>query len=56
MYTVPAYVDWRACTATPLAGIADYKVHLKLLGWMVLGAVGAAAKNEDFGFLDRICF
>jgi hypothetical protein len=26
----PMYVDWRACTATPLTGLADYKVRLKL--------------------------
>ncbi len=30
MDTVPAYVDWRACTATQLSGVADYKVRLKL--------------------------
>ena len=30
MDTVPAYVDWRACTATPLSGLADYKIRLKL--------------------------
>jgi hypothetical protein len=29
MDTVPAYVDWRACTATS-AGLADKKVRLKL--------------------------
>jgi hypothetical protein len=29
--TVPAYVDWRACTATPLSGEkAYYNVRLKL--------------------------
>jgi hypothetical protein len=31
MDTVPANVDWRACTATPLSGLADYMVRLKLL-------------------------
>ncbi len=30
MDTVPAYVDWRACTATQLSGVADYQVRLKL--------------------------
>jgi hypothetical protein len=32
MDTAPAYVDWRACTATPLSGLslADCKVRLKL--------------------------
>ncbi len=30
MDTILAYVDWRACTATPLSGLADYKVLLKL--------------------------
>jgi hypothetical protein len=31
MDTVPAYVDWRACRATPLSRLtADYKVSLKL--------------------------
>ncbi len=30
MYPVPAYVDWRACTATKLTGLADYKARLKL--------------------------
>ncbi len=30
MDTVPAYVDWRACTATPLSGVSRLKVSLKL--------------------------
>jgi hypothetical protein len=30
MNTVPAYVDWQACRATPLSRIRDFKVRLKL--------------------------
>jgi hypothetical protein len=30
MDTVPAYVDWRACTVSPLSGLNWHKVHLKL--------------------------
>ncbi len=30
MDTVPAYVDWRACTAILLSGLADFKVRPKL--------------------------
>ncbi len=44
METVPAYVDWQACTAIlRSAELADYKVRLKLLPLvMVWGERGSA--------------
>ncbi len=41
MDTVPAYVDWQACTAIlRSAGLADYKVRLKLPPLVMVGREG----------------